>query len=195
MSRCPLLWQCGVLPEDGVDMYQAGDTALVITVPEAEPVVGGWRERFDPMAADGIPAHLTVLYPFLRQDRIDQDVLGALAGLFGGHRAFDVSFRECGRFPGLLYLAPEPDGPIRALTRAVHGRWPEAPPYRGRFGDPAPHVTMTQGQDPAVLDTVEADVRDKLPFGAAVRSVQLVAYDGTVWSSRADFPLGGQQPS
>ncbi|WP_328318963.1 2'-5' RNA ligase family protein [Streptomyces sp. NBC_00388] len=171
-------------------MYQAGDTALVITVPEAEPVVAGWRARFDPMAADGIPAHLTVLYPFLPQDRIDDGVLDALARLFSGHPAFDVTFRECGRFPGLLHLAPEPDGPVRALTRAVYARWPEAPPYGGRFGDPAPHVTLTQRQDPAVLDMVEADVRKRLPFGAAVRSVGLVAYDGTAWSSRAGFPLG-----
>ncbi|MFE2377558.1 2'-5' RNA ligase family protein [Streptomyces sp. NPDC059398] len=172
-------------------MYQAGDTALVIMVPEAEPVAGGWRERFDPMAADGVPAHLTVLYPFLRVDRIDDGVLGALTGLIGGHRTFDVVFRECGRFPGLLHLVPEPDGPVRALTRAVHARWPEAPPYGGRFGeDPAPHVTLTQGQGPAVLDRVEADVRTKLPFGTSVRSVGLVAYDGTAWSSRAEFPLG-----
>jgi hypothetical protein len=34
-------------------------------VPAAEPVVSTWRERFDGSAAQGMPAHITALYPFL----------------------------------------------------------------------------------------------------------------------------------
>ena len=30
---------------DSVDQYRAGETALIVKVPEAEPVVGGWRAR------------------------------------------------------------------------------------------------------------------------------------------------------
>ena len=40
-------------------------SALLILVPAAEPAVGEHRARLDASARDGVPAHLTVLYPFL----------------------------------------------------------------------------------------------------------------------------------
>jgi 2'-5' RNA ligase len=112
--------------------WPAGESALVITVPEADRLVGGAREAFDPVAARGVPAHVTVLYPFLPVERIDDGVLAQLRRLFSGHRAFEVEFARFGRFPDLLWLAPEPDGPVRELSAAVEARWPEAPPTAGR---------------------------------------------------------------
>jgi hypothetical protein len=38
------------------------ESALV--VPEAEPLVKPFRDRYDPSAAAGVPAHITLLYPF-----------------------------------------------------------------------------------------------------------------------------------
>ena len=43
----------------------AGQTALVVAVPSAEPVVARLRASYDVAAAYGVPAHVTVLYPFL----------------------------------------------------------------------------------------------------------------------------------
>lgn len=37
--------------------------------PFGEPLVGGFRERYDSSAAYGMPAHVTVLYPFLPWER------------------------------------------------------------------------------------------------------------------------------
>jgi hypothetical protein len=45
-------------------MASQATTALVILVPEAEALVKAFRERYDPSAAEGMPAHVTVLYPF-----------------------------------------------------------------------------------------------------------------------------------
>ncbi|MFF3253146.1 2'-5' RNA ligase family protein [Actinacidiphila glaucinigra] len=174
---------------DGVGRYRAGETALIVKVPEAEPVVGGWRERFDVSAEAGVPAHVSVLYPFLNQDRIDDQVLGVLGELFGSHRAFDLRFGRCGRFPGVLYLAPEPDEQFRALTLAVADRWPEAPPYGGRFAEVVPHLTVVDGQEPSVLDALEAELASRLPVATHVSSVQLLVFDGIVWREQADFAL------
>ncbi|MFI0902897.1 2'-5' RNA ligase family protein [Streptomyces sioyaensis] len=88
-------------------------------IPEAEPAVRAWRERLDPGAREGVPAHGTVLFPFLREDCLDGAVLRALGEVLAAHPAFPVRFESCGRFPGVLYLAPEPDGPFRQLTRAI----------------------------------------------------------------------------
>lgn len=173
---------------DGAGRYRAGETALIVKVPEAEPVVGGWRQRFDPSAEAGVPAHVSVLYPFLNQDRIDGQVLGVLAELFS-HGAFDLRFARCGRFPGVLYLVPEPDDQFRALTLAVADRWPEAPPYGGRFTEVVPHLTVADGQEPSVLDAVEAELAGRLPVETRVSSVRLLVFDGIVWREQADFAL------
>lgn len=179
------------MAEDGAGGYRAGETALIIKVPEAEPVVGGWREQFDSSAAVGIPAHVTVLYPFLHHDRISGQVLGELGELFGAHGAFDVGFEGCGRFPGVLYLAPVQEDRLRALTLAVADRWPEAPPFQGRFADIVPHLTVAYGEESSVFDEIEADLSGRLPVTARVGSVHLLVYDGTTWHERAEFALRG----
>ncbi|MHA6759041.1 2'-5' RNA ligase family protein [Streptacidiphilus sp. PAMC 29251] len=174
---------------DEVGQYRAGETALIVKIPEAEPVVGYWRERFDASVGTGVPAHVSVLAPFLHQDRIDNQVLDVLGELFGSHRAFDLCFRGCSRFPGVLFLAPEPAGPLRALTEAVVDRWPEAPPYGGRFAEVVPHLTVAIAQQTDVLNTVEVALASQLPITAQVSSVQLLVFDGILWRKRADFAL------
>ncbi|MFE3448907.1 2'-5' RNA ligase family protein [Nonomuraea sp. NPDC059194] len=174
-----------------MDHYEAGLTALVVNVPAAEPVVGRWRERYDSSAAYGVPAHVTVLYPFLRRDRVSAEVAAELGRLFAGFDPFDVTFHATGRFPGVLYLAPEPEGPLRALTEAVWRRWPEAPPYGGRYPDAVPHLTVADGAPADALAEIEADLAAGMPFTARASEVTLLAYDGTAWRSELTFPLGG----
>lgn len=44
---------------------EKGHAAVVVPVPAAEQLVSTWREQFDRSAAQGMPAHITALYPFL----------------------------------------------------------------------------------------------------------------------------------
>jgi 2'-5' RNA ligase len=169
----------------------AGETALIVKLPEAEPLVGPWRDRYDSSAAAGVPAHLTVLYPFLPESRLDPDVLNALDELIGAHAPFEVRFAHCGRFPDVLYLAPDPDLPFRALTEAVAARWPEAPPHGGQFDDVVPHLTVAHGQDPATYDTIEAALSSAAPVSARVTTVHLFVRDAAEhWHERRPFALG-----
>ncbi|QIY58782.1 2'-5' RNA ligase family protein [Streptomyces sp. RPA4-5] len=177
------------MTDDSTSRFQAGQTGLIVRVPEAESAVRAWRERLDPSARAGVPAHVTVLFPFLAESRMGSQVCPALADLLGKHRAFDLRFERCGRFPGVLYLAPEPDTQLRRLTEVVAERWPEAPPYGGKFTEIVPHLTIADGQDDAVLDEVEVDLLGQLPFMSRVSSVDLMAYDGAKWRERASFAL------
>ncbi|MFI0960972.1 2'-5' RNA ligase family protein [Streptomyces sp. NPDC021080] len=174
---------------DDSSSSQAGRSGLVVTVPEAEPVVRAWRDRLDPAVRAGVPAHVTVLFPFLHESRIDGGTLAAVDGVIGRHRSFEARFERCGRFPGILYLAPEADTSFRALTEAVVDRWPETPPFGGEFDEIVPHLTVAQGQDDAVLDEAEADLRGRLPVVARVASVDLMVHDGSRWRQRASFAL------
>jgi 2'-5' RNA ligase len=175
--------------DDESERYRAGQTALLATVQEAEPLVGRWRRRFDPSASAGVPAHVTVLFPFLDIDRITNTVVGDLRTLIGARSPFTVRFEECRRFPDVLYLAPTPDQPFRALTEEIAKRWPEAPPYEGQFTEVIPHLTVAHGQQPAIFEELQAELADQLPATATISSVSLFVSDGHRWRRSMEFPM------
>jgi len=162
----------------------AGDTALTLKVPAADPLV-----------RTAAPAHVTVLYPFLHESRLDGAVHAELARLFGAHDAFEVTFAEFGRFPGVLFLEPLPKDPVTALTKEITRRWPEAEPYRGVFGGGLePHLTLAVSEVPyaegAFHDALEAELAPALPVTARIAAVHLIAWDGAQWRDRAVYELG-----
>src|SRR3954453_20157245 len=95
------------------------ETALVIASPEVEPAIKRFRDLYDPSATDGVPAHITLLYPFLAPTAVDAEVLNALKACFSGFAPISYELGELRRFPGVLYLAPHPDEPFRQLTMAI----------------------------------------------------------------------------
>ena len=158
---------------------------------EAEPLVGHWRRRFDTSAAAGIPAHVTVLFPFLDIDRVSTAVIDHLRALIGVRSPFVVRFDECRRFPHVLYLAPTPEQPFRELTESITRRWPEAPPYAGQFTEIIPHLTVAHDQPPEVLDQLQATLTGQLPTTATISSVSLFVSDGNRWRRDTQFPMLG----
>jgi 2'-5' RNA ligase len=146
--------------------------------------VSVWRERFDGSAAEGMPAHITALYPFLGEDCLTDEVLDQLRCLCAQLPVLDVAFRRTGRFPGVLYLDPEPADGLRRLTAAIAERWPEAPPYGGRFQDVIPHLTVARAGD-GVLTDIEAELLRSLPVPARLEEAVLYVFDGHRWRRRA----------
>src|SRR3978361_1655806 len=57
---------------------EKGQAAVAIPVPAAESVVSAWREQFDSSAAEGMPAHITVRFPFLPESRVTGEVVARL---------------------------------------------------------------------------------------------------------------------
>jgi hypothetical protein len=57
------------------------ESTLVVVVPEAEALVGSFRDLYDPVAAAGVPAHITVLYPFKSPDEVNETVMGFIGSL------------------------------------------------------------------------------------------------------------------
>lgn len=84
------------MADDSTSAFQAGQTGLIVRIPEAEPYVRGWRERLDPSAQAGVPAHVTVLFPFLDESRMDALVCSALADMLGSHPSFELRFERWG---------------------------------------------------------------------------------------------------
>lgn len=156
--------------------------------------MASWRERFDRSAAQGMPAHITALYPFLPEHRLTGDVLARLRELCAEVPVLDVEFRRVGRFPEVLYLDPDPADGLRHLTGAIAEQWPEAPPYGGSFDDVIPHLTVAHGAGTGLLDDIEADVARGLPISTRLSQACLYVFDGALWRPRARLPFLGAAP-
>jgi hypothetical protein len=170
------------------------ESALVVPVPEAEPAVERWRSRYDPSAAAGVPAHITVLYPFLPPARVDAATLGELERLFAAVAPVGYSLARLGRFEEVLYLAPEPRDPFKRLIELAARRYPQCPPYGGAvpLEEVEPHLTAAHTADEAVLRRAAADIAPHLPVLARAREARLLlrSPDGR-WRTWRRFPLGG----
>jgi 2'-5' RNA ligase len=139
-----------------------------------------------------VPAHITLLVPFAPAPHVDPQVISSLAELVGAVPAFAFDLRGAERFPGVLYLAPEPASTFARLTEAIVTRFPDYPPYGGAFETVVPHLTVAEGDD-VVLDEVEAAVERFLPIRAVAREAVLleeVEPDWRAWHVRARIPLG-----
>jgi 2'-5' RNA ligase len=169
------------------------ETALIARVPEAEPFIGRFRERFDPPARRNVPAHVTILYPFMSPDEVDDEVLETLRALVAAVPAFGFRLADTRRFPvGSLYLAPEPGTSFSRLTNDVHHAFPDFPPFGGKFDTVIPHVTVAHG-DAQTLAEVDIQLRIALPPGGiAARCAEVVLIENTtgVWQPVRSFPLG-----
>jgi len=87
-----------------------------------------------------------------------------------------------------VYLAPEPEEPSIAMTKAVWARFPDWPPYEGEFlPDITPHLTIAWG---AKLDETEAAVASRLPIRTRASEVVLFARtESERWVPKMRFPL------
>jgi hypothetical protein len=167
---------------------------LVILVPEAEPVVGELRARHDPAAAVGVPAHVTILYPFVPAPEVTDTLRREIGELVRHHAAFEYRFRSLERFDdGTVYLVPEPAATFRELTAAFAARWPDYPPYGGVHADVIPHLTVGEALG-ARADSVQAAASGALqhhgPVQGRATAIVLMAGDARgMWSVDSRHPL------
>jgi 2'-5' RNA ligase superfamily len=171
------------------------ESALVVLVPEAEPLVQPFRERFDPSAALGVPAHITLLYPFIEPERIGADTLDVVAACFRGSAPIAFSLTAVRRFPAeTLYLAPDPDEPFRQLTTALWDRFPDTPPYGGAWPDIVPHLSVGRFADAGELERVADEfnrvAETVLPIRAHAGTAVLIVNTTGRWVVRSTFKLG-----
>jgi hypothetical protein len=175
-------------------------TAVIVPVAAAEPVVDIHRQRLDRAASWGVPAHVTVLHPFLPPDALDDDALAALAAAVRSVPAFACTFAATGWFDrDVVWLQPHPDEPFRRLTRAVWHAFPDHPPYAGAHDGSTPHLTIGErivaeqhGGGVAALEKAEAAVLAALPVRQRIDHVLVITgspIPGS-WRTMHRLPLG-----
>jgi 2'-5' RNA ligase len=168
------------------------ESGLVIPVPALDEFVQRWRPLTDAIPVVGVPAHVTVLYPWVPPPVPSQD-LERLQGLLSGVEAIDFTLTDVRRFgTDVVYVAPEPAAPFTALTQLVWEAWPDWPPYEGEFDEPVPHVTIGHGGAEEHLISVGEAARELLPITVRAEEVWLMTggWDPAVWSVAGRYPLG-----
>jgi hypothetical protein len=169
------------------------ESGLLVEIPRAEPVVRQFREQLDSSAGLGVPAHITVLYPFIPPAGIGAAVLSRLAQLFAAVPRFAFRLDRTEWFEDrVVFLAPADPGPFRTLTELVAGAFPGYPPYGGQFDGNTPHLTIGDGLPVAALRSAEESIRPLLPVTGTVTAVSLItqAEPGGQFTRAAAFPLG-----
>ena len=173
-----------------------GETVLVAEFPSLEDFVGPIRLAHDSSARRGLPAHVTIQYPFITEDELTPDDDGALAEILARHDPFDVTFAELGTFPRVVWLSPVPTRPFEQLVASVRGRWPEVVNEADARRGFTPHLTLAKGLEPAEVaskaDEVLATIAEHLPERTRVRTLSLFARNSDLeWERRRVYELGG----
>jgi len=174
-------------------------TAIVVPVLEAEPSVDCWRRRYTQDGADGMPPHVTLLYPFV-DDRV----------LVGGHvcgirrvlacfAPLDFELRGFAEFPStegapVLYLEPDPTEPFLEMTAAIARVFPDYPPYEGVHEEVVPHLTVAADAPDDYYAAAEHALPTFLPIRDVVREAWLIGHTPEQpWHTLWRLPLRGRR--
>jgi 2'-5' RNA ligase len=152
----------------------AQESALLIVCPEGERAVGAHRARFDAAARVGVPAHVTVTYPFKPAHELTAHDHDRLSRVFGSIRSFVMTCESTAWFgEHVLYVQVQDPSPVVAMVDAVTAEFPDFPPYGGVFDELVPHVTVGSDQSADLLQSAQRAVQQELPFVQDVAAVEL----------------------
>jgi len=97
------------------------ESAIIVPVPRAERFVAQHRERFGPAERAGVPAHVTLLFPFLAPASISPGVHEQLRALASAKPSFRFRSTDVRRFSGTLYSLRSRRGRSSISRRARRG--------------------------------------------------------------------------
>lgn len=165
------------------------ESAIVVPVPEVEPLVSSLRMQYDKSASLGVPAHITLLYPFRAASGAEKEI-EKLIEFFSAIPAFQFSLTEVRRFPQTAYLHPDVPERFTEIIRNLSQKWPDCRPYRGAFQDIIPHLTVADQVDAQVLRLVEDRLRSHIPITCMAKEAWLLcSNEHGLWSRRERFSL------
>jgi 2'-5' RNA ligase len=182
------------LPADAQWLPRATRSAIIVPVPETEHLVAWHRRTLGSTVSPTVPAHVTVLYPFVPPSRISAGTLAGIEAALTGIAAFECAFSQVKWFGDeVVWLEPKPDEHFRALTQAVCERFPAHLPYEGEHPDTVPHLTVADRRtgDPLSKRKAAADIAAVLPIHARIDRVRLVAGEDEhgPWRTITEFRL------
>lgn len=168
-------------------------SGLIIESQAAEAAVASLRWRYDEFAPAGIPAHVTVLFPFIDCATLAESDLAEVARIAAGIDAFDYRLETTGWFgEHVVWLAPADPAPFLAVIDAITSAFPDYQPYQGQHAEVIPHLTLGHARPVEELRRAELEVADSLPITDRATAITLMteSFDSPgQWTRRTSFPF------
>ncbi|HLY27070.1 MAG TPA: 2'-5' RNA ligase family protein [Aggregatilineales bacterium] len=169
-------------------------TIMIVAPHEVQAVAVPLLRRYAPDTLTRVPAHLTILYPFVAYERLDE-ACAKLVSICAEIAPFEITMEGYGEFPSALYMTPRNPQPIKRVFHRVYRDFPECLPYGGAFGDDlTPHMTVGEFETPEELHGAKAALPRYAPITfRATRLHVLYGIDHIAlpWITHAVIPLGG----
>jgi 2'-5' RNA ligase len=138
-----------------------------------------------------VPAHITLIVPWLPPDEITAADLDELEGVLRDVKSFEFELTHVDWFGRrVLWVAPEPAAPFLELTNVLADRFGTAP-WEDEFDEVVPHLTVAHASDGVELVAVATEVAGHLPLVCRAGEVWVMVGDGTRWSLRHRVVLAG----
>lgn len=169
------------------------ETGLIIPVPACEDFIREHRMHNAAVSPEGVPAHLTLLYPFLSPGRCDE-AHDDVEAFFAAVEPFEFELTEVGWFDErVVFLAPSDPAPFVELTEQLIGRWTQCIPYGGRHaGKHVPHLTLGIEGTPEEMASLAEAAEELLPIRCTAEQAWLMI--GTPrpaeWDVKRRFAFG-----
>ena len=173
-------------------------TAIIVPVSEAEPAVELLRRSNTPDGAEGMPPHVTLIYPFTDDSELVAGRIAEVRAVLEQFAAFEFVLSEVKRFDNLsnesyVWLAPTPDSPFVEMVEALVSAFPDHPPFGGAFKTVIPHLTIAASTDQNLLDRVANQVAEALPITARAETACVMKRVGGLWRLGAEFQLASPE--
>ena len=167
------------------------ESALLIIPPRpVQAFAYPFREEYDPQSFAKVPAHITLLYPFVAADEVEA-AAGKLAAIVGKHSAFEVTLDHYGQTKDTLFLEPADPEPLISLYASLADAYPTfaLPPRTFR-----PHLTLARFDPGADGDQIELPAEPSFSFTVDKIHIYVGAPEDldAPYIPRAVIPLGGQ---
>jgi 2'-5' RNA ligase len=146
-------------------------------------------------AAAGLPAHLTMLYPFVAPERLTSQVRESIAGVAARHRPFDYRLADRAVWPDTVYVRVEPEAPFLRLQSDLARAFPDFPIYgTDATFEFVPHVTIAEGTGLARA-TDAHPAWASLPRAGRTEALEIIGLGGDGrWRLIWRVPLGRMAP-
>ena len=151
-------------------------------------MVETWRRAYSRDGAAGMPAHVTLLYPFAPVEEAD---LQGVRELAAATDRFSFELAAVREWPdGVIWLEPHPSEPFVRLTERCIERFPAWPPYGGVHDEIVPHLTVVHTDDSAARADARASVAVSLPIRCDAKEIWLMHEVDGRWREHTRLPLG-----
>ena len=167
-----------------------GESAIIVPV-QVPVAVARLRDRMDPSAAQGVPAHVTLLYPFMPPEGLTDEVRTTIERIIAAQPSFPFQLTHVVRWPNVVYLAPDPAEPFRRLIDALAATFPDFPPYGGAHPEVVPHVTVAQDVPEDYFAAAEHALPAMVPIRDVAREAWLIGHTPEQsWHTLWRLPFG-----